>query len=312
MTFNQNIDLNLIKLFASLYETSSVKATAESLNISQSACSHALQRLRERLGDELFVRVGNRMLPTQYSDQIANDLIAGLELIGNGLASSQVFDPNDSHTFRIATTDYTGWCMRPLVVSLANKYPNINIEFVRWDERSPEEMLSRNKLDLVCGFVHQKETSESLDHHVWFKDTYVSVRCKTHPLKGTLDLAHFLQYKHVLINPWGETRGIIDLALSRLRKKRQVAVKTASVITAPSFVQGTPYLLTLPRKYALEVKKQIPLIISPLPLEVPDYCVQFYWHKTRGNDPKIKWIRQQLNELNEDTSIEVSNSALED
>lgn len=298
MTFNQNLDLNLIKLFVSLYETGSVKSTAEHLNLSQSACSHALQRLRERLGDDLFVRVGNNMLPTQYSDQIAKHLISGLELIGKGLASSRAFNPDDSHTFRIATTDYTGWCMQPLIVNLANKYPNISIEFVRWDERLPEEMLRESKLDLVCGFVHQQESSESLEHQVWFNDTYVSVRCITHPLKGSLKLSHFLEYKHILITPWGETRGIIDLALSRLRKKRQIAVKTTSVITAPNFIRETPYLLTLPRKYALEVKKQIPLVVSPLPLEVPDYCVQFYWHKTRSNDPKIQWIRQQLQDLN--------------
>ena len=62
-----NIDLNLLKLFACLYRTASVTAAAEELNLSQSACSHALQRLRERLEDELFVRVDKQMLPTEYS-----------------------------------------------------------------------------------------------------------------------------------------------------------------------------------------------------------------------------------------------------
>jgi len=297
MTFNQNIDLNLIKLFVSLYETGSVKVTAENLNLSQSACSHALQRLRERLGDELFVRVGNKMLPTKYSSQISQNLITGLELIGSGLASKHTFDPNESHTFRIAATDYTEWCLQPLVAILANNYPSISVEFVRMDERLPEEMLRESKLDLVCGFVHHHESSDSLEHQVWFKDSYVSVRCKSHPLKGAISLSDFLKHKHVLITPWGETRGIVDLALSKLRKKRQVAVKTSSVINAPNFIRGTSYLLTLPKKYAIEIEKQIPIITSPLPLEVPEYHVRFYWHKTRSNEPKVQWIRQQLEGL---------------
>lgn len=188
--------------------------------------------------------------------------------------------------------------MQPLIANLASKYPNITIEFVRLDERLPEEMLRQSKLDLVCSFVHQQESSESLKHQTWFNDSYVSVRCKNHPLKGSMKLNHFLKYKHVLINPWGEARGIIDLALSRLRKKRQVSVKTESVLIAPNFILNTPYLLTLPRKYATEIKKQIPIIISPLPLEVPNYSVQFYWHKTRSNEPKIQWMRQQISELN--------------
>ena len=293
-----NIDLNLIKLFASLYETGSVKTTAERLNISQSACSHALQRLREHMGDELFVRVGNGMLPTEYSVSIAKYLITGLEIIGQGLTSSLTFDPNEVHTYRIAVTDYTEWCIQPQIMYLSNNYPSIYLEFVRLDERFPEGKLREGILDFVCGFTHKQEPSENLAYTAWFDDSYVCIRCIHHPIQGVVELKQFLQYKHILVTPWNETRGIVDVALSKMKKKRKIAVKLSSVLAAPNLIQNTPHLLTLPKLYAVQIEKQLPIVISPLPFEVPNYHIQFYWHWTRNNAPKIQWLLQIIKKLN--------------
>jgi len=292
-----NIDLNLLKLFASLYQTGSVTATANELNLSQSACSHALQRLRDRFGDELFVRVNNRMLPTEYSVRLAEHLLPGLAMISKGLVSSHPFSPTENHKFRISATDYTSWCLQPFISYLSQTYTGIDVEFVRLDERLPESALKEGELDFVCGFAHQQESSESIAHLTWFKDKYVCTRYHAHPIQGDLTLDQFLSFKHVLVTPWNESRGVVDIALSKIKKKRQIAVKTTSVLAAPSFIQNTAYLLALPNKYANQIKEQIPITLSPFPFKVPDYKLSLYWHKTRHNDPKIKWFVQQFSEL---------------
>ncbi|SHG17472.1 DNA-binding transcriptional regulator, LysR family [Vibrio gazogenes DSM 21264] len=285
-----NIDLNLLKVFASLYHTGSVTLSAEELNISQSACSHALQRLRERLGDDLFIRIENRMLPTAYSERLAEQVLPGLALLGQGLASSHPFTPEDAHVFRIAVTDYTSWCLREFITYLSESFPHIQIEFMQLAERLPESALKSAAIDLVCGFAHQQEESESLNRLVWLSDHYVSVRCQSHPVAEHLSLAQFLQYPHVLVTPWNEPRGIVDMTLSRQRKKRQIAIRTASVLAAPYFVQQTSYLLAAPSRYAHTIAESLSLRLSPMPLDVPDYQLTLYWHKTRHNDPKIAWF----------------------
>ncbi len=61
----RRLDLNLLLVFDALYRHRNVGTAASELAISASAFSHALGRLRQGLDDELFLRQGNRMQPTQ-------------------------------------------------------------------------------------------------------------------------------------------------------------------------------------------------------------------------------------------------------
>src|SRR6516164_4954668 len=63
LRFN-SLDLNLLRVFDALIEEHSVTRAGERLGLSQSAISHALNRLRYVLNDELFVRMPDGMPPT--------------------------------------------------------------------------------------------------------------------------------------------------------------------------------------------------------------------------------------------------------
>jgi hypothetical protein len=58
------MDLNLLKVFDAIYEDRNLVLAGRRLNLTQSAVSHALARLRELVGDELFMRTGKGMVPT--------------------------------------------------------------------------------------------------------------------------------------------------------------------------------------------------------------------------------------------------------
>jgi DNA-binding transcriptional LysR family regulator len=98
----------------------------------------------------------------------------------------------------------------------------------------------------------------------------------------------------VLVTPWNETRGIVDVSLARLKKKRIVAVKTASVLVAPYFVQHSPYFLASPHHYIQEIKDRLGLVVNEMPIPVPSYQVALYWHKTRTSSKKTQWFIDQL------------------
>jgi DNA-binding transcriptional LysR family regulator len=292
-----NIDLNLLKLFAYMYQTESVTATADKLNISQSACSHALQRLRNRLADDLFIRIDNRMLATEYSKRLAKTVLPALSMLSDGLDNAQPFTSDTEHTFCIAINDYTTWCMQPFIAFLNQHYPNIHIEFKQLDERLPQAALANNELDLICALPDQQDSLNSLMSLAWFEDRYVCLRCSKHIVKGDISLATYLQSKHVLVTPWNEIRGVIDKHLSKSRKTRAIAIKTASLLAAPYFIQNTDYLLALPEKYADHMKDQLSLVTCPLPFDMPIYQLHIYWHKTRINDPKINWFINQFSKF---------------
>ena len=55
---------SLLMVFGALMTERSVTRAAARLHLTQPALSHALSRLREALGDELFVRVARGVVPT--------------------------------------------------------------------------------------------------------------------------------------------------------------------------------------------------------------------------------------------------------
>lgn len=298
-----NLDLNLLKVFAAMYQTGSVTQSADQLNLSQSACSHALTRLRERLSDELFIRVDNKMLPTEYARHLAPNILPALALLNKGLESSRPFCAQERHVFRIAATDYTSWCMQPFLAEISQHYPSIDIEFLQLERRLPVEELKQGEIDLVCGFSHQEESNEALEHLIWFEDKYVNVRCKLHPAQNSLTLEQFLTFPHVLITPWNEPRGIIDFSLAQLKKKRRIGLKTASVLAAPHFVIDTHNLLSIPSRYADHVCQTLPLITDTLPLQVPNYQLMLYWHRTLSKSSKLEWFIEQFSMFHQSTLI---------
>src|SRR3954451_24855635 len=73
-----SLDLNLLRVFDTLIEERSVTRAGERLGLSQSAISHALNRLRYVRTDELFGRVANGMRPPPRAAEIAPRLRDGL------------------------------------------------------------------------------------------------------------------------------------------------------------------------------------------------------------------------------------------
>ncbi|KZN69621.1 LysR family transcriptional regulator [Pseudoalteromonas luteoviolacea] len=289
-----NIDLNLLKLFAVLYETGSVTQTARVLHMSQSACSHALTRLRERLNDELFVRVNNKMLATDYAHRLADEVLPALKVISQGLKESKEFDPADKHQFTIAATDYTAWCLKPFLSYLLKKFSNISVQIIQLEQRLPIQALKELQLDIVCGFAHKQEKSESLAQLNWFEGEYVTLSCQHMSPNLSLTINTFLERSHVLIAPWNESRGIVDKTLAQQKKARRVILSTPHMLSAPICVQNTDWLLTMPAKYAEEIAPRLKLTIHPPPLKIPNYHVKLYWYRTRQHDPKLQWFIEQF------------------
>jgi DNA-binding transcriptional LysR family regulator len=107
-------DLNLLRVFdAMMLELSTVRA-GERVGLSQPAVSSALGRLRSVLGDELFVRDGNRMMPTPRALQLKEPVRQALVQIEEALAVNAAFDPQTStRSFMLIGSDYFSTLLMP-------------------------------------------------------------------------------------------------------------------------------------------------------------------------------------------------------
>ncbi len=77
----RNLDLNLLTVFEAVYELGSASRAADRLALSQSATSHALARLREACGEELFVRGREGLSPTPVARTLYPPIKQALEAL---------------------------------------------------------------------------------------------------------------------------------------------------------------------------------------------------------------------------------------
>ena len=89
-----NMDANLLKIFKYLWEERSSTKAAKRLFITQSAVSQSLKKLREELGDDLFVRVPSGLEPTPKAIRSAPKILKILDDIEGLSGDFSKFDPN--------------------------------------------------------------------------------------------------------------------------------------------------------------------------------------------------------------------------
>ena len=88
----RSLDLNLLTVFEAIYEIGTVTGAGGRLALSKSATSHALSRLREACGDDLFVRAGQGLAPTPTAAAMYPAIKQALEALRASLTEATGFD----------------------------------------------------------------------------------------------------------------------------------------------------------------------------------------------------------------------------
>src|SRR6266436_3025374 len=127
------LDLNLLVALDALLLEANVSRAAMRIGLSQPAASHALQRLRDLLGDPLLVRSGARMELTPRAQALRSPLAQALDQV-RGLFIPDDFDAGSSERhFRLMMPDLAvELLMPPLMEKITQAAPNIRIDVVPW------------------------------------------------------------------------------------------------------------------------------------------------------------------------------------
>src|SRR6185312_1157488 len=149
-------DLNLLTVLEALYQERSVSRAAIRLNLTQSAVSHALQRLRDNFDDKLFVRAKGGITPTALAQRLMPEVNEILGASKRLFEARTDFSPQTSdRLFRIGVPEYTGFIlMRPFHDILQKEAPNVNILTVNLIRSEWEEVLQEKRIDLIVGRFH--------------------------------------------------------------------------------------------------------------------------------------------------------------
>jgi len=122
-------DFNLLRVFDAVMREGNITGAGAQLGLTQSAMSHAVERLRQKFDDPLFVRTTRGMRPTAYAETLAGPVAEAIRAIKSTLEIEVNFNPATSvRNFNLLMTDIAELIFLPkLVPYLKEVAPGITI-----------------------------------------------------------------------------------------------------------------------------------------------------------------------------------------
>jgi DNA-binding transcriptional LysR family regulator len=293
----RSLDLNLLKVFEALMTEGSVTRAANALLMTQPAVSNALARLRDALGDALFVRSGTGIRPTQRAVVLWEPIGEALETV-RGALDEQVFDPHRAQTeFSLSMSDYVASLVMPNLLNHFGKVaPKARIHTV------PNTILeiADNRVDCVLSvYVNEAQQPAAIrSRSLWTVD-YACFMRRSHPLAAMkrLSTRSFLNAGHVDVSLAGKTLPSYDLFLASRGLSRNVVATVNHYSAAYEIVRQSDLIAVLPSDLRSQSRHAPFLHAMPLPLKAPPRIVRLFWHQRNDTVPAQRWLRDTLVEM---------------
>jgi LysR family nod box-dependent transcriptional activator len=288
-----NFDLNLLVAFEALIEERNVTRAARRLNVTQSAMSASLKRLRDAMGDAILVQHGKAMVPTPHALALAPEISATIAALRRLILPGGAFDAATStRLFRIAASDYvTTVLLAPLLRDMEHDALGIRLE-VSLPSDTTAERLASGEYDLV---LTPEEFAEP-DHpaELLFEEGHVVAGCAHNPLMNApLTLERFASAGHVAVRIDGRNT-YIENELNRLGLARKVEIHAPSFIQAPWLLPGTQRIAVMHERLAVAMAPLLGLRLRVLPFPVPAMREVMQFHSARRSDEGLRWLRSKL------------------
>lgn len=241
-------DLNLLVVLDAIASEGSITRASVRLNLTQPAVSHALTRLRVAIGDPLFVRRGNAMVPTATARSILEPVHQSLCKIEVSLNELDRFDPLTTlRTFRVGMRNAVECILLPqLVTQLRLAAPHARLVSTAHDRTRLQQDLASGVIDVAV------DNPLPTMAHVGSRSlaaTTLLVACREgHPLVTAgqaLDLATYLSFDHILVSSRRSGPASEDLALAALHRERRVVVRCTNPWSALQTVARSDLVATL-------------------------------------------------------------------
>jgi DNA-binding transcriptional LysR family regulator len=283
-------DLNLLVTLDVLLEEGSVAGAARRLQLSPSAMSRALARLRETTGDPLLVRAGRGLVPTPRAVELQ-------ERVGRLVRDAQtVLRPAEApdltqldRTFTLRTSEGFVETFGPdLIARVHDAAPKVLLRFVQKPDKDSTP-LRQAAIDLETGVIDEA-TGPEVRAQALFRDRLVGVVRLGHPLcAGAMTARRYAAGRHIGVSRQGLDRGPIDDTLAEAGANREIATFVGGFATAVAVARGSDLIATVPERHTEGLRSGMHTF--ELPVVTPDFVVSLLWHPRLDADPAHRWLR---------------------
>jgi DNA-binding transcriptional LysR family regulator len=310
--FNR-LDLNLLRVFDAVMEERSVLRAGQRLCVSQSAVSHALARLRDVLGDDLFVRTPTGMQPTARALSMAPWIREAWRSLDAAIGLPKFEPASSGRRFTIAVSDFVTMLMMPYLLDLFRREAPLVDLLVRPDSQIDiAEQIDLGLVDVAIGSfggVPARFRSRSL---FVYDDVLLSNKSQS---SKRLSLEEFSRLSIVTVSLHGQQEGVVDGFVSRQGLSRRsdmydrlaferafsgsqrsprIALSLPHFLALPALLQHGDLTAIVPRPLGKALARMHALSIHELPYKTSSVHVSALWHERNANDETQEWLLGML------------------
>jgi DNA-binding transcriptional LysR family regulator len=284
------VDLNLLILFEAIMRERHVGRAAQQLNLSPSAVSHGLDRLRRMLNDALFIKHPKGMNPTARAVELAGPIEEALARVRAVVEAAHPFAPERSQRrFLIGMPDAVAAVVAsPLLRAIGREAPGVDLGVLTWMPQDQWDALDRRDVDLIIGPVD--EIPARFESLALYDETFVVVGAAGHPWFQDPTLDGYCAARHVLVSATGDPFGLVDRHLAALGLRRRVALTAPSFVFALAAVASTDLLAALPGAMVARFAPALGLGVSPTPVEIELSLIAAVVPRSALRDPGVAWL----------------------
>ncbi|EPZ1177764.1 YbeF family transcriptional regulator [Klebsiella oxytoca] len=283
----RTIDLNLLTIFEAVYVHKGIVNAAKVLNITPSAISQSINKLRALFPDPLFIRKGQGVTPTAYATHLHKHISQGMEAFLNALDLTG--NMQRERVITIATSPAIGALIMPVITQkLRAVFPQILLHNIAINDAVSQ--LNQRQVDLLIdSYPHSGQT---ITHHVLYQDS-VHIFCRAgHPalaLPATAD--NLSQYEFALLQPEGQRYTTILRRLQEHLGERRCGFSSYNLLTQAALVSESDMLGLITSGMFSLVDRIWPLkMIDFAPLREEKIDIALHYNKLSAQEPLLKEI----------------------
>ena len=298
-------DLNLLRVFDAVFREGTTVKAGQQLGMSQSAVSGALSRLRYSIGDELFVRQGQGLKPTDYARALATPVREELDRLEAILSGPAAFDPaSASLTFKLSGSDFFAEILMPRLADVLRRIaPGVRLQLVDLVHDNYVDKLDRYEVDMAL--IPDIHFPDWVDSRPLFYSDFIMIARKDHPEIKTagvrsgekLPLDLYCQLGHVVCSPEGNLAAMGDVALERIGRQRHVAITVPGFAGVCRCVSESDLIALVPEQLVAKVAPSMDLELYPTPMQIDPPLLVAIWHKRSTGNPAHKWLRDLIADM---------------
>lgn len=283
----RNIDLNLLTIFEAVYVHKGIVNAAKILNLTPSAISQSIQKLRTIFPDPLFIRKGQGVTPTAYATHLHEYISQGLESILGALDLTGSYDKQ--RTITIGTSPSVGAVVMPAIYqTIKEQFPQLLLRNIPVTDVGLQ--LSQFQTDLIIDSnVHDTRT---LSHHVLYSDRIVFVAREGHPVfKAPQTQASLSQFEYTLLKMEGAAHAELRKRVHEMFPERQISFSSYNLVTIAALIGNSDLVGLMPARFFTLFSRCWPLqVVDFAPLREEEIDFSLHYNKLSMRDPVLQSV----------------------